>query len=191
VVDALEMAHEAIGRICQTLRELREVAGKPKVEFVAPEYDTDMVRAVAEFLAPRLDEVAFGTDKARREERVADLKAEMKTALLERWPEAGDVLGTLFEKKLKDRVRQRVIEDGVRVDGRGLKDIREIEVRVGVLPRTHGSGMFRRGQTQALTILTLGTVGDAQRLDGLGLEEHKRYMHHYNMPPFSTGEAKP
>ena len=77
------------------------------------------------------------------------------------------------------------------MDGRGVRDIREIEVKVGLLPRTHGSGMFRRGQTQALTILTLGTVGDAQRLDGLSLEENKRYMHHYNMPPFSTGEAKP
>src|SRR5205807_4624731 len=128
----------------------------------------------------RLDEVAYHPDKKERETRVSALKKEMKAAIGERWPEETDVLGTLFEKKVKDRVRQRVIEEGVRVDGRGLKDIREIEVQVGVLPRTHGSGMFRRGQTQALTILTLGTVGAAQRLDGLGLDEHKPYMHHHN-----------
>jgi len=191
LVDALEMAHGAIGEICRALLQLREQAGKPKVEFTAPEYDPQIVAAVQEQVAGRLDEAAYGTDKAERETRLSALKKEVKTALLERWPDAGETISAVYEKKVKDRVRQRVIEQGVRVDGRGLRDIREIEVRVGVLPRTHGSGMFRRGQTQALTILTLGTVGDAQRLDGLGLEENKRYMHHYNMPPFSTGEAKP
>jgi polyribonucleotide nucleotidyltransferase len=191
LVDALEMAHEAIGGICRTLLELREAVGKPKVEFVAPQYDPEIVAAVQEQIGGRLDEAAYGKDKAERETRLSTLKKEVKAALLERWPDSGDTISAVFEKKVKDRVRQRVIEESVRVDGRGLEDIREIEVKVGVLPRTHGSGMFRRGQTQALTILTLGTVGDAQRLDGLGLEEEKRYMHHYNMPPFSTGEAKP
>jgi polyribonucleotide nucleotidyltransferase len=191
VVDALELAHEHIARICEALLDLRERAGKPKIEFEPPQYDPEMVAAVAGYLEGRLDQAAYHPDKAERENQLSALKKEMKAALLERWPEEGDVLGTLFEKRLKDRVRQRVIEEGVRVDGRGLKDVRQIEVQTSVLPRTHGSGMFRRGQTQALTILTLGTVGDAQRLDGLGLEENKRYMHHYNMPPFSTGEAKP
>ena len=191
VIDALELAHTHIAAICNAVLELRQTAGKPKAEFAPPEYDPDMVTAVAEVLGSRLDEVAYDPDKTERENRLSALKKEMKEALLPRWPESGDVLGTLFEKKLKDRVRLRVIEEGVRVDGRGVTDIRQIDVQVGVLPRTHGSGMFKRGQTQALTILTLGTVGDAQRLDGLGLEEFKRYMHHYNMPPFSTGEAKP
>jgi polyribonucleotide nucleotidyltransferase len=191
VVDALELAHEHIGTICDALVDLREACGKPKVEFTAPDPDPEMVAAVAEYLSGRLDEAAFHSDKTERENRLSALKKEMKAALAERWPDDLDALGAIFEKKVKDRVRQRVIEEGVRVDGRGVKDIRSIEVQVGVLPRTHGSGMFRRGQTQALTILTLGTVGDAQRLDGLGLEEYKRYMHHYNMPPFSTGEAKP
>jgi polyribonucleotide nucleotidyltransferase len=191
LVDALEKAHEAIGVICRALLELREAVGKPKVEFTAPEYDPEIVAAVEQQIAGRLDEAAFGKNKAEREARLSALKKEVKAALLARWPDAGDTISSIFEKKVKDRVRQRVIEEGVRVDGRGARDIREIEVKVGVLPRTHGSGMFRRGQTQALTILTLGTVGDAQRLDGLALEENKRYMHHYNMPPFSTGEAKP
>jgi polyribonucleotide nucleotidyltransferase len=191
LVDALTMAHEAIGGICRALNELREATGKPKMEFTPPEFDAEIVAAVAEQIGNRLDEAAYGTDKAEREQRISALKKEVKAALLERWPDDGDTISAVFEKKLKDRVRQRVIEQGVRVDGRGVKDIRQIEVKVGLLPRTHGSGMFRRGQTQALTILTLGTVGDAQKLDGLGLEVNKRYMHHYNMPPFSTGEAKP
>jgi polyribonucleotide nucleotidyltransferase len=191
VVEALELAHDQIGRICEALAELRAEVGKPKYEFTPPQYDPEMKQAVADYLGSRLDEAAYHPDKTRREEVLSALKSEMKAALAERWPDETEVLGTLFEKMLKDRVRQRVIEDGVRVDGRGPKDIRPITVQVGVLPRTHGSGMFKRGQTQALTILTLGTIGDAQKLDGLGLEESKRYMHHYNMPPFSTGEAKP
>src|SRR5437879_5614248 len=190
VVDALNLAHESIGQICQALEDLRASVGKPKFEFVAPDHNPEMKQAVDEFLAGRLDEVAYHPDKTERDIRISNLKRELKEALGERWPEEGDALGALFEKKLKDRVRQRVIEDGVRVDGRGAKDVREISVQVGVLPRTHGSGMFKRGQTQAVTILTLGTMGDAQKLDGLGLEESKRYMHHYNMPPFSTGDRK-
>src|SRR5207253_9051618 len=191
VVDALEMAHQEIGKICEALDQLQAEAGKPKHQFTAPHYDPEMVQAVQEYLAGRLDEAAYHPDKAEREAKIDELKKEMKAALAERWPENVDVLGTLFEKTLKDRIRQRVIEEGVRIDGRGTRDIRPITVQVGVLPRTHGSGIFKRGQTQALTILTLGTMGDAQKLDGLGLEESKRYMHHYNMPPFSTGEAKP
>jgi polyribonucleotide nucleotidyltransferase len=191
IVEALELAHEEIGRICQALDELRAEAGKSKFEFTPPHYDPEIVQAVQEYLAPRLDEVAYDPDKTEREKRLHELKGELRAALAERWPEGSDVVGALFEKAVKDRVRQRVIEEGVRVDGRGTRDIRTINVQVGVLPRTHGSGMFKRGQTQALTVLTLGTMGDAQKLDGLGLEESKRYMHHYNMPPFSTGESKP
>jgi polyribonucleotide nucleotidyltransferase len=149
------------------------------------------VQAVSEYLSGRLDEAAYDPNKAEREAKLDALKKELKAALGERWPESTDVLGTLFEKALKDRIRQRVIEEGVRIDGRGPREIRPITVQVGVLPRTHGSGLFKRGQTQALTVVTLGTMGDAQKLDGLGLEESKRYMHHYNMPPFSIGEAKP
>src|SRR5204863_303639 len=88
-------------------------------------------------------------------------------------------------------VSERIVEEGVRPDGRGLKDVRQISVEVGVLPRTHGSGLFTRGQTQALTIATLGSMSDQQKLDGLSPDEFKRYMHHYNFPPFSVGEARP
>jgi polyribonucleotide nucleotidyltransferase len=191
VIQALAMAHDTIRTICEGLEELRAQVGEPKVEVSPPAFDPVVVEAVDQYLAGPLDEAAYHQDKAEREAKLDQLKKDLKADLAERFPESADVLGTLFEKKVKDRVRQRVIEEGVRVDGRSTKEIREVAVQVGVLPRTHGSGMFRRGQTQALTILTLGTSGDAQKLDGLGLEESKRYMHHYSMPPFSTGEARP
>src|SRR5205807_1022307 len=121
-------------RICQAFEDLRAEVGKAKVAFVAPEYDPEVNEAVEDFLSRRLDDVAYHPDKAERDEKISSLKREMKDALAERWPDQADVLGTLFEKKLKDRVRQRVIEEGVRMDGRGTKDVREITVQVGVLP---------------------------------------------------------
>ncbi|HXJ49392.1 MAG TPA: polyribonucleotide nucleotidyltransferase, partial [Candidatus Acidoferrum sp.] len=130
-------------------------------------------------------------DKATRETDIEELRRRTILELGERFPEHVEILGKLYDKALKDRVRQRVVEEGVRIDGRGLKDVRNITVEVGVLPRTHGSGLFTRGQTQALTIATLGSMSDQQKLDGLTDETFKRYMHHYNFPPFSVGEARP
>ncbi len=191
VVDALEMAHDAIRQICAGISELREACGTPKIEFTPPSYDQAVVDAVAEYVAPRIDEAAYKKEKSTRGTALDALRAETLAVVGERFPDQRDVIGTLFDKKLKDRVRQRIIEEGVRPDGRNPKEIRPISVEVGVLPRTHGSGLFTRGQTQALSIVTLGTMGDQQKLDGLGLEEFKRYMHHYNMPPYSVGEARP
>jgi polyribonucleotide nucleotidyltransferase len=191
VVDALEMAHEAIKQLCAAQTELQQQIGRPKREFTPPDYPHQVVEVVSEYLALRLDQAAFGPDKAARENSTDELRKKTIAELGERFPEHVDILGKLFDKKLKDRVRQRIVEEGVRLDGRGLKDVREITVEVGVLPRTHGSGLFTRGQTQALTIATLGSMSDKQKLDGLGLEEFKRYMHHYNFPPFSVGEARP
>ncbi|MFZ0215738.1 MAG: polyribonucleotide nucleotidyltransferase [Candidatus Dormiibacterota bacterium] len=191
VVQALELAHDTIRQICGALENLREQVGREKVVVAPKEYDQEVLAAVDAYLADTLDTAAYDPDKAEREAQISALKKQCKAELGERFPESADLIGTLFEKKLKDRVRQRVIEEGIRIDGRGTKDIRPVSVQVGVLPRTHGSGMFQRGQTQALSILTLGTSGDAQRLDGLGLETEKRYMHNYNMPPYSTGEARP
>jgi polyribonucleotide nucleotidyltransferase len=191
VVEALETAHAEIKKICQALTELQEEVGKPKVEVTPPSFPEELVQAVKTYLAPRLDAAAYDPDKAMRETKIDALKAEMVAALSETYPDQIDTLKKLFEKQLKDRVRERVIEEGVRTDGRGLTDVRPISVEVGVLPRTHGSGLFTRGQTQALSILTLGSMSDQQKLDGLGLEEFKRFLHHYNMPPYSTGEAKP
>jgi polyribonucleotide nucleotidyltransferase len=191
VVDALQMAHEAIKQLCAAQVELQQQIGKPKYQYTPPSYPEQVVEVVSEYLALRLDQAAFGPDKAAREASTDALRKKTIAELGERFPEHLDILGKLFDKKLKDRVRERIVDEGVRIDGRGLKDVREITVEVGVLPRTHGSGLFTRGQTQALTIATLGSMSDKQKLDGLGLEEFKRYMHHYNFPPFSVGEARP
>src|SRR5205814_1016410 len=100
-------------------------------------------------------------------------------------------LSKSLEAKVKQRVRGKILDEGMRPDGRKTTEIRQITCEIGVLPRTHGSALFTRGQTQALSIVTLGSIGDKQKLDGLGLEEFKRFMHHYNFPPFSVGEARP
>jgi polyribonucleotide nucleotidyltransferase len=191
VLDALEMAHEAIKQLCAGQLELQREVGRPKHEYIPPAYPEQIVEVVSEYLALRLDQAAFNPDKAAREHAVDELRKRTIAELGERFPEYADILGKLFDKKVKDRVRQRIVEEGVRPDGRGLKDVRNITVEVGVLPRTHGSGLFTRGQTQALTIATLGSMSDQQKLDGLSPDEFKRYMHHYNFPPFSVGEARP
>jgi polyribonucleotide nucleotidyltransferase len=191
VLDALEMAHTEIKQICAAQLELQQQVGQEKREWVPPAFPEQMIEIVGEYLALRLDQVLYKADKATRENDIEDLRRKTIVELGERFPEHVEILGKLFDKALKDRVRQRVVEEGVRIDGRGLKDVRNITVEVGVLPRTHGSGLFTRGQTQALTIATLGTMGDAQKIDGLTDETSKRYMHHYNFPPFSVGEARP
>jgi polyribonucleotide nucleotidyltransferase len=191
VLDALDMAHTEIKNICAAQLELQQQVGQEKREWVPPAYPEQMIEIVGEYLALRLDQVLYKADKATRETDIDDLRRQTIVELGERFPEHVEILGKLFDKALKDRVRQRVVEEGVRIDGRGLKDVRTITVEVGVLPRTHGSGLFTRGQTQALTIATLGTMGDAQKIDGLTDETSKRYMHHYNFPPYSVGEARP
>jgi polyribonucleotide nucleotidyltransferase len=191
IVDALAKAHDRIKELCVLQVELRDATGKPKLEFTPPTYPEDIAHAVEEYLAGKIDQAAYEPDKKAREAKLAELRKALLEELGARFPEQVDVLKTLYDKKLKDRVRQRVIEEGVRVDGRGLKDIRQISVEVGMLPRTHGSALFTRGQTQALSIATLGNMSDAQKLDGLGDDEKKRYMHHYNFPSFSVGESRP
>jgi polyribonucleotide nucleotidyltransferase len=191
VLEALEMAHEAIKGICAAQLELQQQVGREKREWIPAAYPPQMLEIVGEYLALRLDQVLYKADKATREADIDDLRTKTVVELGERFPEHSEIIGKLFDKALKDRVRERIVEEGVRIDGRGLKDVRNITVEVGVLPRTHGSGLFTRGQTQALTIATLGSMSDQQKLDGLTDETVKRYMHHYNFPPFSVGEARP
>jgi polyribonucleotide nucleotidyltransferase len=191
VLEALEMAHNAIKGICEAQVELQQKVGREKREWIPTAYPPQMLEIVGEYLALRLDPVLYKADKATREDAISDLRTMTIVELGERFPEHVEILGMLFDKALKDRVRERIVEEGVRIDGRGLKDVRNITVEVGVLPRTHGSGLFTRGQTQALTIATLGSMSDQQKLDGLTDETLKRYMHHYNFPPFSVGEARP
>src|SRR3982075_764742 len=191
VLEALEMAHNAIKGICAAQVELQQQVGREKREWIPAAYPPQMLEIVGEYLALRLDPVLYKADKATREADIDDLRTKTIVELGERFPEHAEILPKLFDKALKDRVRERIVEEGIRIDGRGLKESRNITVEVGVLPRTHGSGLFTRGQTQALTIATLGSMSDQQKIDGLTDETSKRYMHHYNFPPFSVGEARP
>jgi len=191
VVEALERGHNAIKAIIEDLEKFRETAGVPKRELVVAEMDKEIIEEVRKLGLPKIKDAFKITDKKSREEAMNRARDEVKETMLTDTEEAGEKereIEAAFSKLEKEEARRMILEDNVRVDGRGLDEIRPISCRVSYLPRTHGTGLFTRGQTQVLTVLTLGTVGENQMLDGLGIEESKRFMHHYNFPPFSTGE---
>jgi len=191
VVEALERGHDAIKKIIEDLEKFRDTAGIPKREVVLTETDEEILEEVKKLGLPKIKDAFKITDKKSREEAMNRGRDEVKEEMLTDLEEAGEKereIESAFSKLEKEEARRMVLEDNVRVDGRGLDEIRPISCRVAYLPRTHGTGLFTRGQTQVLTVLTLGTVGENQMLDGLGVEESKRFMHHYNFPPFSTGE---
>jgi polyribonucleotide nucleotidyltransferase len=190
ILEALRVGHEAIIPLLDLQVRLREHAGKPKREFPLEVLDETFVERVAEYLGSRLREALINPAKQEREERLAALREEV----LNHFGEAGNDEGEInlaFDALLKRTTRTMILKEGIRPDGRTPREIRPISVEVGILPRTHGSGLFTRGQTQVLTVCTLGSTADEQIIDGLGVEEAKRFMHHYNFPPFSTGETRP
>lgn len=189
ILVALQAAHTAIKSIIAQQQEFIGGLDLPeKVVFEPTPPDETLVSRVRETAGPLLSEVIVNVDKADRDDKVAAVNAQVVESLAKEFPErTGEIKGLLraLEKKM---VRTLILDDGIRPDGRGTSEIRPITVEVGVLPRTHGTGLFTRGQTQALSVLALGTAREAQRIDGLGLEVSRRYMHHYNFPPFSVGE---
>src|SRR6202165_792953 len=191
IVKALEMAHAEIKRICATISEFARALGKPKREVPGPEIDEELKAAVEELSAAKIGEAIGDPDKLKRETALDEIKEDVKLALAERFPDREVDISTFFEKTVKSVVRDAIIDKNMRPDGRKSDEIRPIWSQVGVLPRTHGSAIFTRGQTQALSVVTMGSGGDAQKIDALGLETSKRYMHHYNFPPYSVGEARP
>src|SRR5438309_2895648 len=191
IVEALRIAQVEIARQCDAQEAFRREVGKPKVDVPEAPKDAEADSAVEQYLSERLDQALFNPNKALRESALDDLKKETIAELGPRFPDRLPALSRSFEAKVKARVRQKIVDEGMRPDGRKTTEIRPISCEVGILPRTHGSALFTRGQTQALSIVTLGSIGDKQKLDGLGLEEFKRFMHHYNFPPFSVGEARP
>ena len=191
LVEALARAHDRIREIIAMVDELVGKVGKPNMEYLHVGVPAEIKQAVAEFAADRIDQVFRESDKAQRDGQVDKLRAEVVAQLTPRFPDRVGDIGGAFESVLKTAVRRAVLDQGIRPDGRRTDEIRPIWCEVGVLPRAHGSAIFTRGQTQALSIVTLGTMSDHQKLDGLGLEDFKRYMHHYNFPPYSVGEARP
>lgn len=191
VAAAIEVAHAAIREQCALQRELAEKAGKPKREVVLVGPSPEVLQLVRDRTAAELRQAIQNPDKASRESGLAELKAEIVERLMPEFEGEPKDLDEAVEKVVKEQVRALIIEEGIRPDGRGLKDIRQITSEVGVLPRVHGSGLFTRGQTQVLTSVTLGSTDDVQMVDGLEGDLEKRYMHFYNFPPYSVGETRP
>ena len=194
MLEAIMFAQGEIRRIVDLIEELVRLAGVPKVEVPLHETDPEVAEAVRAFCGQRLIEAVRIPDKQERQDAIDAINAEARAhfeALYAETPEKmADVEETLHDI-VKKEVRRLITHEKIRPDGRRLDEIRPISCQVGLLPRTHGSALFTRGNTQALSVCTLGALGDMQILDGIDLEESKRFMHHYNFPPFSVGEARP
>ena len=161
------------------------------MEIVTDDENEELEKAVREFATEKILKAIRIFDKTEREDCLDKIAEETILNFQEAYPESDKQITEILTTITKEEVRKMISYEGIRPDGRTAKEIRPIWCEVGVLPRTHGSGLFTRGQTQVLTVATLGALGDVQILDGLGIEESKRYMHHYNFPPYSTGETRP
>lgn len=190
MLQAILFGHEEIKKIVAFQQEIAAKLGKPKMEVPEIKIDEELEKAVREFATPEILKAIKIYDKQEREEYIAKINEDTLNHFLETYPEQDKEIADILYNILKEEVRKMITYEGIRPDGRTSTQIRPISCEVGLLPRTHGSGLFTRGQTQVLTVATLGALGDVQILDGLGIEESKRYMHHYNFPPYSTGETK-
>ncbi|GAB6075655.1 polyribonucleotide nucleotidyltransferase [Desulfurobacterium crinifex] len=190
ILDAIELAHEEIKRSIKVQEELRNLAGKEKYEFIAPSLDDDTKAKIEKWVFERIEPIITIPDKHERREKLRELRELMFIEL--NIPEEEQALAKeAFAEAEKKFVRQLVLERGVRIDGRKPDEIRPISIEVGLLPRAHGSALFTRGQTQALVTTTLGTPEEYQLVEGLMPEEQKRFILHYNFPPFCVGEIAP
>jgi len=188
LLEAIKLGHEANQELIELQEELRQISGKAKLEIKSNEIDPELLSQITSLLGERLSQILEEPDKLKREKALTSLKEETRNKLVDSFSE--DEINFTFETQFKAAVREKILQTRRHLDGRQTKEIRPISCEVGILPRTHGSGLFARGETQVLTITTLGSTKREQLLDGLGLEETKRFMHHYNFPPFSTGEVK-
>ena len=188
--DAIMMAHEEIKGLLEFVDGIVDEIGKPKFEYPSCELDHDMFDKIFAFCEKDVMAALDTDDKNVRDERMLPIQDALVATFGEEYPELETIMPELIYKIQKKIVRRWLLEDGKRVDGRRLDQIRPLGSEVGLIPRVHGSGLFTRGQTQVLTIATLGSISDAQKLDGIDDEVEKRYIHHYNMPGYSTGEAK-
>ena len=188
---AIMAGHEEITKsLIPFIKDIQAQIGKPKFAFESQEVDHDMFDAVSEFCIDRIRYALDTDDKNIREERLKPIVDDVHAKFDEVYPEQTAMIDECLYKLQKFVVRRWLLDDGKRVDGRKLDEIRPLAAEVGMLPRVHGSGLFTRGQTQVMTICTLGPVSDSQKLEGLDEEEGKRYMHHYNFPSYSVGETK-
>lgn len=199
ILDAIEKAHEEIKEIVKIQKQMREEAGKEKTEVpLVNDINDEVNEMVKDFISDNLKDAINTEDKLERSEKMDQLKEDTKEYLadnLEDYEENeshyNKMVGTIFDNLTKKHVRDMILQDEKRPDGRSYDEIRPIWCEVGNLPRTHGSAIFTRGETQALSVVTLGASSDEKTIFGLGENESKRYMHHYNFPPYSVGETNP
>ena len=189
--NAIMLAHEEIKGLLGFINGIVAEIGKPKFSYPSCELDHDMFDEVFAFCEKDLMTALDTDDKNVRDARMVPIQDAIIEHFSEKYPDIASIMGELVYKMQKKIVRRWLLEDGKRVDGRRLDEIRPLAAEVGLINRVHGSGLFTRGQTQVLTIATLGSMDDKQELDGIDDQTEKRYMHHYNMPGYSTGEAKP
>jgi len=188
ILGALKAGHQAMQDLIALQEEMAREIGKPKGEYLFSQMPKEAEETVRMRIADRVWET-IGRTKEKEERRQA--LDSLREELLSQLDLPPEVIEAAFDEVVREKVRESILREGIRPDGRTNSQIRPISCEVGLLPRTHGSGLFSRGETQLLTIATLGTVSDEQKLNGLTKEESKRYMHHYNFPPYSTGETSP
>lgn len=192
MLDGIMFGHEEIKKIVRFIKDVKAKIGKPVNDKIVYEtVEEEINTAVREFATPLIVKALDEFDREKRQKNQEEANEQIYAHFAEIYPEKTKQIGDVIYKITKETVRSKIINEGVRPDGRKTTEIRPIWCDVGVLPRVHGTGVFTRGQTQVLTTLTLGTISDMQKLEGLDEEDCKRYMHHYNMPGYATGEAKP
>jgi polyribonucleotide nucleotidyltransferase len=192
ILAALGFGHQAIQPLIAIQNKMAEEIGKPKRDYTPQAVDPELKERVNARISNNIDAIfEQGYLKEERSDALEDLRAELTSDLIGDDESMSSMINLVFEDALRSTIRNRILSQGIRPDGRGLADIRPIWCEVDISPRAHGSGLFTRGETQVLTLATLGTPRDAQELDNLQGMVEKRYMHHYNFPPFSTGEVRP
>jgi len=192
MLDAIMFAHEEIKKQVEFELKIKEEIGKPLANYSIYKVDESLEKDVRDFATEKLKQALTNFDRSERSSAQDAVEEETLAYFAEKYPESERQIGDVLYKMTKEIVREKIIFDGVRPDGRKLNEIRPIWCEHGILPRVHGTGVFTRGQTQVLTTCTLGSIGDVQTIEVLDEEEEeKRYIHHYNMPPYATGEARP
>ena len=191
MLQAIMTGHEEIRRIVAVIEAMRQEVGRPKIEVPLSNLPAELTLAVREYTSDRLRAAIQNDDKLAREANIGQVMQESLARFSTLYPEQGKVIKEILDNLQKDIVRTAIAQEHYRPDGRGLKEIRPVSCDAPVLKRTHGSALFTRGQTQVLSTVTLGAMGEVQIIDDLGIDESKRYLHHYNFPPFSVGETRP
>ena len=191
ILDAILFAHEEIKKQVEFIEEIVKEVGKPKMEVTLYQVPEEIEEAVREFATSKMRDAIQTVEKQERLDNMEAVEKECIEYFSEIYPDNLNDIKSVLEKITKEQVRSLILDDGIRPDNRKFDEIRPIWCQAGYLPRTHGSAIFTRGQTQVLSVVTLAPLGEAQTIDGLSGDTEKRYMHHYNFPPYSTGEARP